>query len=52
VANGMVYVGSEDAKVYAYALNAGSNAVYERNKTQLASFTTLHPDFRLKASEP
>lgn len=48
----MVYVGSEDARLYAYALNAGSNAVHKRNNTQPPSFTTLHPDFRLKASEP
>jgi outer membrane protein assembly factor BamB len=52
VANGMVYVGSFDHNLYAYALNAGNDAVYKRGKTQPPSFSTLHPDFRLKPAAP
>jgi outer membrane protein assembly factor BamB len=47
VANGMVYVGSYDHNVYAYALNAGANAVYHRNPAPPA-FASLHPDLRLR----
>jgi outer membrane protein assembly factor BamB len=47
VANGMVYIGSDDHKVYAFALNAGANAAYRRDMRP-PSFATLHPDYRLK----
>jgi len=52
VADGMVYVTSADGKLYAYALNAGNNAVYKMRTTEPPSFSTLHPDFRLKPAAP
>ena len=47
VANGVVYVGSYDRKLYAYALGAGNDAVYKRN-IEPPSLNTLHPDMRLE----
>ena len=43
----MVYVGSPDGNVYAYALNGGDDAVYKRTRKR-PSFAALHPDLRLK----
>ena len=47
VTNGMVYVSSFDGNLYDYALNAGSDAAYKRDR-QPPSFATLHPDRRLR----
>jgi outer membrane protein assembly factor BamB len=47
VADGMVFVGSSDHKVYAFALNGGNNVAYRR-EIKPPAFATLHPDFRLK----
>jgi outer membrane protein assembly factor BamB len=47
VVNGMVYVGSRDNSLYAYALDGGNNAAYKPR--QPPSYASLHPDRRLKA---
>jgi outer membrane protein assembly factor BamB len=47
VANGVVYVGSYDDKLYAFALGAGNDAIYQRNMEPPAP-NTLHPDLRLE----
>jgi outer membrane protein assembly factor BamB len=50
VSDGMLYFGSNDGSLYAYALDAGNNAAYRyRNNRQPPSYGSLHPDFRLKA---
>jgi outer membrane protein assembly factor BamB len=47
IADGTLYAGSWDHNIYAYALDAGNNAAYRRNRTP-PSYASLHPDFRLK----
>lgn len=49
VSNGMVYIGSNDNNLYAYALNGGNNSVYHRH-TAPPKFSSLHPDLSLKPS--
>ena len=46
VSNGMVYVGSEDQNLYAYALNGGNDAAY-RGKRKPPAISSLHPDWSL-----
>jgi Tfp pilus tip-associated adhesin PilY1 len=46
----MVYVGSNDGKLYAYALDGGNNAAY-RPRTAPPAYATLHPDRRLKPAK-
>ncbi|HEX9158796.1 MAG TPA: PQQ-binding-like beta-propeller repeat protein [Rhizomicrobium sp.] len=47
VANGMVYVGSTDFNLYAFALDGGGHAAYRRNAEPPAP-PTLQPDWRLQ----
>jgi outer membrane protein assembly factor BamB len=47
VADGMVFIGSGDGHLYAYALDGGNNAAYRRS-TSPPSYASLHPDTRLK----
>ena len=49
VADGRVFVGSGDGKLYAYALDAGTNAVYHR-ESQPPRMEQLHPNLRLKTA--
>jgi len=37
-------VGSADGNLYAYALNAGNNAIY-RKKPEPPAISSLHPDW-------
>jgi glucose dehydrogenase len=46
IADGTLYLGSFDHNIYAYALDAGDNAVYHRGRTP-PSYASLHPDLRL-----
>jgi outer membrane protein assembly factor BamB len=47
VVNGMVYVGSYDGSMYAYALDGGQNPAYNTNRPP-PSYALLHPNRQLK----
>jgi outer membrane protein assembly factor BamB len=47
IADGKVYVGSEDNSLYAFALDGGFNATYNANRLP-PPYASLHPDYRLK----
>jgi hypothetical protein len=48
VSDGMIFVGSTDGHLYAFALDAGNAAIYRQKHAAAPSFAGLHPDFRLK----
>jgi outer membrane protein assembly factor BamB len=56
IANGMVYVGSNDNNVYAFSLTGGARGRGVSAEQEAASnapdLRTLRPDFHLKVSEP
>jgi outer membrane protein assembly factor BamB len=56
IANGVVYIGSNDNKVYAFGLTGGARGKGASAKQEAASnspdLRTLRPDFNLKVSEP
>lgn len=49
VADGMVYLGSTDHRLYAFAIDGGNAAVYHRDKNP-PRMELLHPNRRLKPS--
>jgi outer membrane protein assembly factor BamB len=50
IVNGNLYIGSDDGRLYAFALDAGFNAKYNTNRPA-PSYASLHPDFRLKPAK-
>ena len=46
----MVYAGSYDGNLYAYALNGGNDAVY-RGKRKPPALSSLQPDWSLKPAK-
>ncbi len=56
IANGVVYVGSDDGKVYAFGLTGGTRTKGASAKHEAApnppDLRTLRPDLNLKVSEP
>jgi outer membrane protein assembly factor BamB len=48
VADGMVFAGSEDDNIYAYALNAGNAEAYKHKQMAPPSPASLHPDYGLQ----
>jgi outer membrane protein assembly factor BamB len=48
IADGLMFVGSTDHSLYAFALDAGNAAAYAQRHAAAPSYSSLHPDFRLK----